>query len=82
MAGAQGAAAAHPELETITLSTAPAAVIGLTSAVQTGQKLSAATQAAAAAAAIEGDARRHALRDALGHLEQAVDLLKRALDQG
>ncbi len=81
MAGAQGAAAAHPELETITLSTAPAAVMGLTSAVQTGQKLSAATQAAAGAA-MEGDARRQALRDALGHLEQAVDLLKRALDVG
>ncbi len=78
--GAQtGAAAAHPALETITLSSTPATPSSGTEGTPAAQ--SSPPSAAAAPAPREGDARRRALREALAHLEQAIDLLKRALDE-
>ena len=76
-----GAVATHPAIKTITLSTAPAAGAEPAAAAEPMQQVLAATQAAATNAAA-GAASRQALREALAHLEQAVDLLKRALDEG
>jgi hypothetical protein len=71
-AEAMQVAAVRPEIDSI--------AIGGAAGAASAAAVQAVTVAVEGVAILGGDAQRQALRDALAHLEQAVDLLKTALD--